>query len=146
MVFPYPALVLQYYGENFNTCVHTLGRIYNDFEDLNENEVFRVPESGFDISCNDDLQPFLSFVNGPIINKNAILHYVITNHESEKFNGSFNVGEIQPYETMLLKLKENIPGLDKMLKNKPGSITLEHNLEVFFHVFLQEIFKILYIQ
>ena len=35
MVFPYPALVLQYYGENFNTCVHTLGRIYNDFEDLN---------------------------------------------------------------------------------------------------------------
>jgi len=136
MVFPYPALVLHYYGENFDTCVHTLGRIYNDFEDLNENEVFRVPESGFDISCNNDLQPFISFVNGPITNPNAIFNYVITNHESEKFNGSFNIGKIQSYETMLLKLEENIPDLNKMLKNKPGSITLEHNLEGFFPRFL----------
>ena len=37
MVFPYPALVLEYHNEQFNTCVHTLGRIYNDFEDLKEN-------------------------------------------------------------------------------------------------------------
>jgi hypothetical protein len=136
MVFPYPALVLQYYGENFNTCVHTLGRIYNDFEDLHENEVSRVPESGFDISCSKDLEPFVSFVNGPISNSNALFNYVITNSESEKFSGSFNLGEIQPYETMLLKLKENIPNLDKILKNKSGSITLEHNLEGFFPRFL----------
>ena len=26
MVFPYPALVLEYHNEEFNTCVHTLGR------------------------------------------------------------------------------------------------------------------------
>ena len=136
MVFPYPALVLQYYGENFNTCVHTLGRIYNDFEDLHENEVSRVPESGFDISCSKDLEPFVSFVNGPISNSNALFNYVITNSESEKFSGNFNLGEIQPYETMLLKLKENIPNLDKILKNKSGSITLEHNLEGFFPRFL----------
>ena len=37
MVFPYPALVLEYQNEQFNTCVHTLGRIYNDLEDLKEN-------------------------------------------------------------------------------------------------------------
>ena len=29
LVFPYPALVLEYHNEKFNTCVHTLGRIYN---------------------------------------------------------------------------------------------------------------------
>ena len=49
MVFPYPALVLEYFNEKFNTCVHTLGRVYNDFEDINENEEFKVPETGFDI-------------------------------------------------------------------------------------------------
>ena len=136
MVFPYPALVLNYYGENFNTCVHTLGRIYNDFEDQHENEVFQVSESGFDISCNDDLEPFISFVNGPVSNPNALFNYIITNYESEKFSGSFNVGEIQPYETMLLKFQEHIPNLYKILKNKPGSITLEHNLEGFFPRFL----------
>ena len=42
MVFPYPALVLEYHNEKFNTCVHTLGRIYNDPEDLKENESFKV--------------------------------------------------------------------------------------------------------
>ena len=31
MVFPYPALVLNYYNNEFNTCAHTLGRIYNDY-------------------------------------------------------------------------------------------------------------------
>ena len=45
MVFPYPALVLEYFNEKFNTCVHTLGRVYNDFEDINENEEFKVPET-----------------------------------------------------------------------------------------------------
>ena len=49
MVFPYPALVLEYKNEKFNTCVHTLGRIYNDFEDLKENSSTLVPETGFDI-------------------------------------------------------------------------------------------------
>ena len=63
LVFPYPALVLEYHNEKFNTCVHTLGRIYNDPEDLKENESFKVPESGFDILVNDDLNSFLSFVN-----------------------------------------------------------------------------------
>ena len=79
MIFPYPALTLNYYGDNFNTCVHTLGRIYNDFEDLHENETFRVPESGFDIHANDDVEPFLSFVNGPLPSSNPLISYVITN-------------------------------------------------------------------
>lgn len=136
MVFPYPALVLNYYGENFNTCVHTLGRIYNDFEDLNENEVSIVPESGFDISATEDLEPFISFVNGPVSNPNVLFSYVITNCDSEKFRGNFNLGKIQPYETMLIKFKENIPNLNKLLKNKPGSISLEHNLKGFFPRFL----------
>mgnify|MGYP001369983834 CR=1 FL=1 len=46
MVFPYPALVLNYYGDDFNTCVHTLGRIYNDFEDLNENGLYASTNQG----------------------------------------------------------------------------------------------------
>ena len=63
MVFPYPALVLEYQNEQFNTCVHTLGRIYNDLEDLKENDATHVPETGFDIHESDDLKSFLSFVN-----------------------------------------------------------------------------------
>ena len=94
MVFPFPALVLEYHNEKFNTCVHTLGRIYNDIEDLNENDEFLVPETGFDIYETDDLNSFFSFVNGPLKNEDGYVEYTITNHKSKKFTGNFHIGKI----------------------------------------------------
>jgi hypothetical protein len=136
MVFPYPALVLEYYNEKFNTCVHTLGRIYNDFEDLNENETFRVPETGFDIHETDDLYSFLSFVNGPKKNENGHIEYVITNSKSEKYNGSFSLGKINPFETKLVFFKDQISDLRDILDKQQGSISLKHNFEGFYPRFL----------
>ena len=52
MVFSFPAFVLNYVSINSSTFVHTCGRIYNDFEDLNLNSEIKVPESGFDIIPN----------------------------------------------------------------------------------------------
>ena len=132
MVFPYPALVLEYYNDEFNTCVHTLGRIYNDFEDLRENEQTTVPETGFDIHSNDDLNSFLSFVNGPILNQCGKIEYIITNSNSEKFSGSFQLDEIKPYETKFIFLKDFIPNLNQLLGNLSGSISLKHNFEGFY--------------
>ena len=136
MVFPYPALVLEYYNEKFNTCVHTLGRIYNDFEDLNENETFNVPETGFDIHETEDLYSFLSFVNGPKRNDNGHIDYVITNSKSKKHSGSFDLGEINPFETKLIFFKDLISDLTKILDNQHGSISLKHNFEGFYPRFL----------
>ena len=136
MVFPYPAFVLNYYGQNFNTCVHTLGRIYNDFEDQRENESFKVPESGFDINASKDFDPFLSFVNGPEENSNPEIKYSVTNLNSEKLIGSFNLNSIKPYETVFIKIKDKIPDLETFLQNNTGSISLEHNFRGFFPRFL----------
>lgn len=132
MVFPYPALVLNYYGNSFNTCVHTVGRVYNDFEDLAENEKFQVPETGFDIYANEDVEPFIAFVNGPLPNSNGTIRYVVTNKNSQKFSGSFQLGEIKPYETVFFKINEHVQGLDKMLNGQLGTISLEHNFEGFY--------------
>ena len=132
MVFPYPALVLEYFGNNFSTCVHTMERIYNDFEDLNENEQFKVPESGFDIYSNQDLNSFMAFVNGPLKNKDGIVDYVITNSKSEKLSGSFHLGAINAYETKFIKLNEHISELENFLENSSGSISLSHNFEGFY--------------
>lgn len=136
MVFPYPALVLNYYNNEFNTCVHTLGRIYNDFEDLDENEKFRVPETGFDIHENYDVDSFLAFVNGPKENYDGIIKYVITNSDSQKFTGIFHLGTIKSYQTVFLKFKDYIQDLTKMLNDRPGTITIEHNFEGFYPRFL----------
>ncbi|MDB5242286.1 MAG: hypothetical protein JWP57_2911, partial [Spirosoma sp.] len=66
LVFPYPAFVLVYFNENASSVVHTVGRIYNDIEDLQQNNEYQVSESGFDIYGRDGLSPFLSFTNGPL--------------------------------------------------------------------------------
>ena len=132
MVFPYPALVLEYFGNDFSSCVHTVERIYNDFEDLNENEQFKVPESGFDIYCNSDLNSFMSFVNGPIKNEDGIVDYVVTNSKSEKLTGSFHLGTINPYETKFIKLSEHIADLEDFLTSSSGSISVSHNFEGFY--------------
>lgn len=132
MVFPYPALVLQYYNEEFSTCVHTIERIYNDFEDLMENDELKVPESGFDIHCNNDLDPFMAFVNGPLENNNGLVNYTVTNSKSQKFSGSFHLGRIKPYETKFVKFRKHIPDLEMMLDYHSGSISLNHNFEGFY--------------
>jgi len=136
MVFPYPALVLNYYNAEFNTCVHTLGRIYNDYEDLIENEKFRVPETGFDIYANNDIDAFLAFVNGTNVNPDGTIKYIITNSDSQKFRGTFHLGSIKPYQTVFFKFKDHISDLSKMLNEKPGTITIEHNFEGFYTRFL----------
>jgi len=132
MVFPYPALVLEYHNEKFNTCVHTLGRIYNDFEDMKENNEFQVPETGFDIHETDDLQSFLSFVNGSLDNSDGYIEYTVTNSKSDKLSGNFHLGKINPFETKLIFLNKYIPELSKFLSNKSGSISLKHNFQGFY--------------
>ena len=136
MVFPFPALVLEYHNEKFNTCVHTLGRIYNDIEDLNENDEFLVPETGFDIYETDDLNSFFSFVNGPLTNEDGYVEYTITNHKSKKFTGNFHIGKILPFETKFIHLKDFIPDISQILDNALGSISLQHNFHGFFPRFL----------
>lgn len=136
MVFPYPALVLDYFNNKFNTCVHTLGRVYNDIEDLNENETFRVPETGFDIYADNDLQAFLSFVNGPLSNHGTVIDYVITNSESKKLAGSFTLDRINSYQTVFFKFQDHIQNLSQFLSGKAGTITIRHNLVGFFPRFL----------
>lgn len=136
MIYPFPALVLNYYNNEFNTCVHTIGRIYNDFEDLTENEKFSVPETGFDIHSDEDLSSFVAFVNGPKVNENGTIDYIITNNESKKFSGSISIGKINSFETVFLKFSEHIPELNKILNGSSGSISLKHNFTGFYPRFL----------
>ena len=64
MVFPYPAITFALKGLNGLTFVHTCGRIYNDFDDLNANTEQEVKETGLIYIL--VLHTIFSFVNGPI--------------------------------------------------------------------------------
>jgi hypothetical protein len=66
LVFPYPAVVINYYGPNFSSVVHTAQRVYNDYDDMQKNSQTEVPESGFNLYATDNLEPFISLINGPV--------------------------------------------------------------------------------
>lgn len=131
LVFPYPAFVLTYYGEGFTTAVHTAGRIYNDIEDLQENEETAVPESGFDIYDAEDLQPFIAFTNGPFAEPKPEMKYTVIAEDGRTFDGCFRLRDLAPYETVFLFLKDEID-LASMLRGRPGTIKLKHAFRGFF--------------
>ncbi len=131
LVFPYPAFVLVYYNDHFSTAVHTVGRIYNDIEDLTKNEEYRVREAGFDIYGREHLSPFVAFTNGPLKNEQAYITYEINADGGKLEKGKFNIGAIEPFETVFVELKKYID-LSAILGKEPGSIKIGHNLEGFF--------------
>lgn len=135
LVFPYPAFVLVYFNENFSTAVHTVGRIYNDIEDLSSNEEYKVRESGFDIYANDGLLPFFAFTNGPLANMNPMITYEINNYKNEILKGEYRLEELKPFETRFVWLNK-IEGIVSFLGSKAGSIKFGHNFEGFFPRFL----------
>ena len=106
MVFPYPAFVITYFNDEFSTSVHTTGRIYNDIEDLQSHDDIKVAESGFDIYPDENLSPFIAFVNGPLKNENPTVQYELINHVGESRTDEFLLSTIQPFETVFLHLND----------------------------------------
>ena len=84
MVFPYPAITYALKGVNGLTFVHTCGRIYNDFDDLNANSEQLVSETGFDLYSGKDYTPFFSFVNGPVAIENEMIELEYINQDDER--------------------------------------------------------------
>lgn len=131
LVYPYPAFVLIYFSDHFSTAVHSVGRIYNDIEDLSKNDEYKVNESGFDIYGAKNLSPFVAITNGAVQNKNPEITYEINNAANQITKGVFRMKPLGAFETVFLHLKDYID-LESMLGNQPGSIKLGHNFEGFF--------------
>ncbi|MGH1338220.1 MAG: hypothetical protein ACRBFS_19005 [Aureispira sp.] len=136
MVFPYPAFVVTYYNEFFSTAVHTTGRVYNDIEDFNNNNNIRVAESGFDIYADDNLSPFIAFVNGPVEVKTPVFNCLITNSNGQDKKMSFSMNSIDKYQTCFVQLDDYIEGLGTFLGGQPGSIKIHHEFTSFFPRFI----------
>jgi hypothetical protein len=135
LVFPYPAFVLNYYNDFGSGVVHTAGRIYNDFEDLRENEEIKVKEAGFDLVPGENYSPFFSFVNGHIESTNTNIEIEIITENGTVYNGSINLGTITPLETVFVKFKDYLP-ISDILEGKTGTVKIKHELTGFFPRFI----------
>ena len=134
LVFPFPAVIINYLGEQSSSFVHTCGRIYNNHQDKIDNNRMLVPECGFDIFPDKIFKPFFSFVNGPefLTNEKIILHLI--NFEGKKLIKKINFKNIKEYEAkflFFLNSKEK-----NFFKNQRGTVRIFHNFKSFYPRFL----------
>lgn len=135
LVFPYPAFVINYFNKYSSCSVHTVGRIFNDYEDLNENSTFSVKEAGFDLLSGENLEPFFSFTNGFIYNNSFEFELEIINYDNESLIKDVEFGELKPLQTCIIKIKDYLD-LENFLNNKSGTIKIKHNLKGIFPRFI----------
>lgn len=127
LVFPFPAVVINYYGREFCSVVHTAQRVYNDFEDLKNNSLTKVPESGFNIHVDENYEPFISFINGPEALFKQIVKLKLINEDQEEQEHLVDIGFLAPYQTVIL-YPAQLFDLKKFLKRAVGAV------KVFFHL------------
>ena len=120
LVFPFPAVVINYYGEAFSTVVHTTQRVYNDFDDMKRNSQTAVPESGFNIYADEEREPFLALINGPEKKEEGSLKLEFYNNEHEVLRLELPLGPMAPYETRFVFPAQECD-LKGFLKGKVGA-------------------------
>lgn len=120
LFFPYPATVINYYGPNFSGVVHTAQRTYNDFEDMSTNSETSVPESGFNIYCDDDKEPMIGLINGPRKVENASFDMTFFNVGQESMTAKVDLGTLQPYQMHWI-YPGRVTDLKSFLKGQVGA-------------------------
>ena len=135
MVFPYPAITFSFESKLGNTFVHTCGRIYNDYDDLSQNNNQLVPESGFDLYLDKKYEPFFSFINGPLSNNGKKYEIEIIDKKGFTKKFSRTLKKIKPFGTawlpIFLKDQER-----KGFSGEKVSVKIKHNFKGFFPRFV----------
>jgi len=131
LVFPFPAVVINYYGPCFSTVVHTAQRIYNDFEDMNRNSQSEVPESGFNCYADEEREPFVGLINGAPAVENSRLEMLFVNSLQEALKCTAELGRLAPYETKFI-YPGRLCDLKTFLKGEQGAGKLRFHVNGIF--------------
>lgn len=131
LVFPYPAVVVNYYGDLFSTVVHTAQRVYNNFEDAARNSITQVSEAGFNCYEGQGLSSFVALVNGPLELPQRKLEIEAINWKNEVKKETLPLGTLKPYQTVWVHPGKEL-NLAPFFAEKPGTCKLGFELEGIF--------------
>lgn len=131
LVFPYPAIVVNYYGPTFSSVVHTAQRIYNDREDASTSSQTVVPESGFNIYADERHDPLIGLINGSLSQVTKPILFTCYNLHGEKLQHTFEPGPLAPYQLLLLRPADTLP-LAQFLHGEPGACKLQFEVNNIF--------------
>ncbi|GGB45414.1 hypothetical protein GCM10011316_16820 [Roseibium aquae] len=131
MVYPYPAITFSFISPMGRAFVHTCGRIYNDLEDLRENDEVTVPEAGFDLIPDDGYEPFFSFVNGPLDQSGSEIELEFVNQAGQSLVIPRRLGSLPPYGTAWIRAFSSDQEREH-LGSGFGTVKVRHDLKGFF--------------
>ncbi|MDF2550665.1 MAG: hypothetical protein K0S07_1732 [Chlamydiales bacterium] len=126
LLFPYPAALVNYYGEGGSSFVHTAQRVFNDFDDAKSNLETEVPESGFNIYCDEEKEPFFTLINGPKRVESAFIEMVFFNAQQKTLSQSLHFESFEPYETKVI-FPALFANLKEFLGGKAGTAKISFN-------------------
>jgi hypothetical protein len=126
LVFPFPAVVVNYHGPTFSSFVHTAQRIFNDNEDAREVLETSVPESGFNIYADGDREPFFTLINGfePVPDCRVQMEFY--NHKGQVLEHQLRVGALKPYQLVVVYPAELVD-LVSFLDGHVGTAKIQFN-------------------
>lgn len=127
LVFPFPATVINFYGQDFSSVVHTAQRVYNDFEDMKNNSQTAVGESGFNIYADTDKEPFIALINGGEFVKDCKIEFIFYNQKGEILKYSKELGKANPYQTFMIYPAKEV-SLREFLKGEAGACKIHFNV------------------
>jgi hypothetical protein len=128
LFFPFPAVVVNYYGPQFSCAVHSAQRVYNDFDDWQENSLSTVPESGFNIYADDEREAFITLINGPQVVPESTVKVEAINAQGESLIFRIPLGRLAPYQTEWLYLEDHAD-LQSFLGRKEGCAKVHFEVE-----------------
>lgn len=127
LVYPFPAVTVNYYGPDCSTFVHTAQRVYNDYDDMVSNSQQSVAESGFNIHVDSKTEPFIGFINGPVDDHHVSLDFQFINSDNEVLKHELILGAFSPYETYMIYPAREVD-LKGFLEGKPGTLKVSFNI------------------
>ncbi|MFQ5729941.1 MAG: hypothetical protein ACE5GN_06240 [Waddliaceae bacterium] len=127
LFFSFPAGVVNYYGPNFSTYVHSAQRVFNDFEDMVKFSGKKGPESGFSIYADGNREPFISLINGIEFVKDYSVQMEFLNKDNQSLKHEYKLGPLLPYQTHIIYPEREVD-LQSFLKGSVGTVKVHHHL------------------
>ena len=118
-----------YETEKSIAMVHSYSRTYSSYEEEENRMITEGHEACWTVRDSEEYYSFCVFHNGRNCQEQQKLRLSVRNHKREMITKEILLNKLEPYETVLLKPADHIHNLRHFLEGKPGSASLDFNVE-----------------
>jgi hypothetical protein len=126
---PFAAILGIYESENSVSMVHGYTRNYSVYEIEDGKTIEKGEEAGLVCRDNDEVRSFLIGHNGISKKEKQEVSMWLSNNEGETIKTSFELKELNPYETFKIYPRNHFPDLIGFLNGEAGNCAISYSLK-----------------